>query len=56
MLRPNTGEVAPHGVELRQLCYFGAVAEAGTFTQAAERTIIARAQSDARASGWRSVG
>ncbi|MFF3876270.1 LysR family transcriptional regulator [Streptomyces sp. NPDC001978] len=33
---------APHGVELRHLRYFVAVAEAGTFTHAAERMYVAQ--------------
>ena len=33
---------APHGVELRHLRYFVAVADAGTFTQAAELMFIAQ--------------
>jgi DNA-binding transcriptional LysR family regulator len=41
-LRPNAGELAPHGVELRHLRYFIAVADAGTFTQAAERMDVAQ--------------
>jgi DNA-binding transcriptional LysR family regulator/DNA-binding CsgD family transcriptional regulator len=35
-------ELAPHGVELRHLRYFIAVADAGTFTQAAERMYVAQ--------------
>jgi DNA-binding transcriptional LysR family regulator len=41
-LRPNARELASHGVELRHLRYFIAVADAGTFTQAAERMDVAQ--------------
>jgi DNA-binding transcriptional LysR family regulator len=41
-LRPNAGELASRGVELRHLRYFIAVADAGTFTQAAERMYVAQ--------------
>jgi Bacterial regulatory helix-turn-helix protein, lysR family len=36
------GSVAPQGVELRHLRYFVAVADAGTFTHAAERMFVAQ--------------
>src|ERR1700733_2438115 len=40
--RPDPGGVTPQGVELRHLRYFVAVADAGTFTQAAEQMFTAQ--------------
>jgi DNA-binding transcriptional LysR family regulator len=40
--RPDPGGVTPQGVELRHLRYFVAVADAGTFTHAAEQMFIAQ--------------
>jgi DNA-binding transcriptional LysR family regulator len=40
--RPDPGSVTPRGVELRHLRYFVAVADAGTFTQAAEQMFVAQ--------------
>src|ERR1700722_13846222 len=40
--RPESGRVTPQGVELRHLRYFVALADAGTFTQAAEQMFLAQ--------------
>jgi DNA-binding transcriptional LysR family regulator len=42
MVLPGYGGAAPQGVELRHLRYFVAVADAGTFTHAAEQMFIAQ--------------
>ena len=39
---PQTCPALPQGVELRHLRYFVAVAEAGTFTHAAEQMFVAQ--------------